>query len=83
MVVISFVLTGLLSFKFIAHVRNNPIVFYIEEKQARVSDINFPAITICPGLVLAKSNFVRLDYDQIVDNLRRNRGSLGNLSENE
>jgi hypothetical protein len=61
----------------------NPIVIYVEEKNVHVSEINFPAVTICPGLVLATDSIIKLDYDQIIDDLNSGRKSMENFTENQ
>jgi hypothetical protein len=79
---ISFFLTGLLIFKFVSHADQNHSVMYLDEKQVRVTDINFPAVSICPGIVLEREKSVNLDYDGIIRDLEKGlktvRG-LGNL----
>jgi hypothetical protein len=58
-------------------------VFYIEENRVRVTEINYPAITICPGLVLSDNSFTILDYDRAVDAWLKNGTSIENLKEKE
>jgi hypothetical protein len=82
-ILVSFIFTGLLIFQFIAHAVKNPIVIYIEEKTVHISSINFPAITLCPGLVLARDDFTFLDYDNIVNDIKSQRRSLKNFTEKE
>jgi hypothetical protein len=80
---ISFFLTVLMVFKFVSHADKNPIVIYVEEKQARVADINFPAVSICPGLVLARESHVDLDYDGIIRDLEKGLKKIEDLSDLE
>jgi hypothetical protein len=70
---ISFFLTGLMIFKLVSHAEKNPSVIYVEEKQVRVSDINFPAVSICPGVVLERENLLDLDYMESSEIWRKDR----------
>jgi hypothetical protein len=79
--VISFFLTGLLIFKFVLHAKKNPSVIYVEENQVFVTDINFPAVSICPGIVLERERHVDLDYDGIVCDLEKGLIRIEDLSD--
>jgi hypothetical protein len=61
----------------------NPIVVSIDEKQVRVTEINFPAVTICPGLILARDDYTYFDYDRIVSDLQHGKVSITDLTEHE
>jgi hypothetical protein len=78
---ISFVLTGLLIFKFVSHAEKNPSVIYVEEKQVRVTDINFPAVSICPGVVLERESYLDLNYDGIIRDLEKGSIRIEDLSD--
>lgn len=81
--IVSFVLSIVLTYKFLRNTEKNPIVIYVVEKHVNVADINFPAITLCPGLILADADDTKLDYDKIVNNLKSRKISLDDLTENE
>lgn len=81
--VISFVLTIHLTYKFIKSTEKNPIVIYVEEQHVNVVDLNFPAITLCPGLILADADLTKLDYNKTVGELENGKMSIENLTENE
>jgi hypothetical protein len=80
---ISFSLTGLLISKFVSHAEKNPSVIYVVEKQVRVTDINFPAVSICPGIVLEREFFVDLNYDGIIRGLQNGSIKVEDLSDHE
>jgi hypothetical protein len=81
--IISFILTGQLTYKFLKNSNKNPIVIYVEEKHVNVADLFFPSVTFCPGLILATNHGKVLDYDEIVDDLKQRKLSLDNLTEHE
>jgi hypothetical protein len=80
-VAISFFLTGLLIYQFVSHAEKNPSVIYVEEKHVRVTDINFPAVSICPGVVLERETYLDLDYDGIVRDLEKGSMAFKDLDD--
>jgi hypothetical protein len=36
----------------IVKIQKNPIIFYIDDEAISITEINFPAVSVCPGLVL-------------------------------
>lgn len=80
---ISFVLTGQLTYNLLISFKKNPIVIYTEEKTVDVRDIFFPALTFCPGLILSRTNLTKLEYDKISEDLMKGGISIGNLTDYE
>jgi len=60
--------------------QSNPIVIYSDENSISVTEINFPAVTICPALKLDIEGF---DYEGIVEKLNNHELELKNLTEKE
>ena len=81
--IVSLVLSVVLTYQFLKNTEKNPIVIYVVEKGVNVADINFPGITLCPGLILADADDTKLDYDKIVENLKTGKISVDDLTENE
>ena len=80
---IGFFLTGQLIFEFLNNTKKLPFAIYIEEKRVHVSDLHFPAVTFCPGLILSEDRFTKLDYDKIFHDLATKKLSFQNLTDNE
>lgn len=69
----SLICTILLTVQLITKIQSYPIVIFLSEHQVHVSELDFPAITICPGLWLELNE--RL--------LHRNKNGGRNLREDE
>jgi Amiloride-sensitive sodium channel len=82
-IAISFVSTGVLIAKFFDHIKKNPIAIYSTEKDVLVTNLNFPAVSMCFGVILSTDQQTLLDYDGIMTSLMGNEISLGNLTPNE
>jgi hypothetical protein len=44
----------------VVKIQKNPIIFYIDDEAIPITEINFPAVSVCPGLILMvkeKSSF--------------------------
>lgn len=64
-VVISSILTGLLIRKLIVDSQNNPIIIYKDQNIERIEEMNFPAITICPGMIYKTRCETHIDYENV------------------
>lgn len=61
----SFILTLILIIKFIIESQTNSVIIYTDQNVIKVQDINFPAISICPGLIYRIKSNITIDYDSI------------------
>jgi hypothetical protein len=59
----SMVLTGIMINKLLLESQKNPIVIYTDQNVVPVQDLNFPAISVCPGIVYQTPHHVAFDYD--------------------
>jgi hypothetical protein len=53
----------------ILNMKKTPIVFYIDDVSAPVVDINFPAVSFCPGLIIKNDFKVAIEYREIAEKL--------------
>lgn len=95
--IISLALTSQLTFKFFKNISKNSIVIHVEEKNVNVADLNFPALTFCPGLIIAETQAtyyspdevgtgddrVIIDYDKIVEGLKNRKMSIDDLTDQQ
>jgi hypothetical protein len=49
----------------VTKMQKNPIVFYIDDEAIPVSEINFPAVSMCPGLVIRNGEDILIDYNKL------------------
>lgn len=57
-----------------------PIVIYLDDTPVRVSEINFPSVTICPGLCPIVDGF---DYKPIITGIKSGELELKNFTMKE
>lgn len=62
--------------------QTNPTVIYTDQKIVYSSEIFFPAMTICPGLVLETPYKIGLEYEKIKTLLKNGQIRIENLSIN-
>lgn len=77
---VSLIFTALLIFELIENLMKNPIVFLLDDKPFRVSEINFPSVTLCPGLCPIVD---RVDYKLFIDEIKSGRKDLSNFTKRE
>jgi hypothetical protein len=65
------------------NMQKTPIIFYIDDVPVPVTDIYFPAVTLCPGLLVEKSEKVLIDYEQVAEGLEAGRIDRNNLTQLE
>jgi hypothetical protein len=58
-------------------------VIYTDENTIDVRKIFFPALTICPGLIVERGYQSVIKYDEIAKELRSGRITTANLTEHE
>ncbi|KAG5674049.1 hypothetical protein PVAND_004038 [Polypedilum vanderplanki] len=71
---ISFILTGFLIKKLIRESEKNPIVIYTDQNVVHVENINFPAISVCPGIILHTPKRLTFVYKHYVDLIKNKFG---------
>lgn len=59
------------------------IVIYIDDNQISVTDLIFPAVTICPTLIFNTIDTKTIDYTAIVAALENNEIDIRNFSMKE
>lgn len=79
----SFILTLILIIKFIFESQSNPIVIYTDQNVINVEDINFPAVSVCPGVILKAGRKNTLDYKEIMMRITNETMDIEELTENE
>jgi hypothetical protein len=53
----------------ILNMKKTPIVFYIDDVSVPVTDINFPAVSFCPGVIIKNAVEVAIEYRKIAEKL--------------
>lgn len=76
--VVSMFVTALSISRLITHVQRNPILTVVDESAISISDIYFPAVTICPSLRLSREKF---DSLWILNALNGGKLNVKNLTE--
>lgn len=66
MLIVSFTCTLLLLNKLIVKIQQNPIVIYQSDIATQVTNIPFPAVTFCPGLLPADKIPNSTDRDWLI-----------------
>lgn len=77
---ISMVLTVVLIFKLFINIQRNPIVIYTDDNAIAATDINFPAMTICPSLKLGLRGFSGFNFLQVSKDFESGKLSTSDLS---
>jgi hypothetical protein len=67
----------------VLNMHRNPIIFYIDDVPLPVTDIYFPAVTVCPGLLMKNSKEVLIDYEKVTEDLEAGRIDRKNLTQLE
>lgn len=83
MIFISFALTGILIYKLISESQKNPVVIYTDQNVIPVQDINFPAVTMCFGLIYKTACRTIFDYDEVKLSLENGTKRIENFILNE
>lgn len=78
--VISLILTVLLIHQLFSSIKRNPIVIYTDDNAIAATDINFPAMTICPSLKLGVEGFNEFNLLQVSKDLESGKLNLNDLS---
>jgi hypothetical protein len=63
--------------------QKTPIVFYVDDVPVPVTEINFPAITLCPGLIIKNDAEVLIDYTKKAKDLESGRIDKTNFTQLE
>ena len=79
-VLISFILTGILIHKLVIESQKNPVVIYTDQNPIRVQDLNFPAISMCFGLLYRTFCRTILDYPEVKKILRQDKSKINRLT---
>jgi Amiloride-sensitive sodium channel len=82
-IAIAFFFTGQLIHKFFNNVSSNKIAMTVVEKKVRVTDIFFPAVTVCSGLILRTNKETALNYDEIMTLILRRGLFVQNIATDE
>lgn len=82
-ILISFILTGILIHKLVIESQKNPTIIYTDQSVVNVEELNFPAVSICPGLLTKSRCETIIDYDKmkldLIDQPNITRYSLDDL----
>ena len=79
-VLTSFILTGLLIHKLLLESQKNPTVIYTDQNAVKIEELNFPAVSICPGLIYKTFCHVVIDYELIKAQLLSHEKNISELS---
>jgi hypothetical protein len=63
LILASFILTGILINKLLQETQNNPIVIYTDQNVVHVENVNFPAVSVCPGVILNTPRRTIMNYE--------------------
>lgn len=80
---ISFTLTGILIRKLVLESQKNPTVIYTDQNIVKIDDLNFPAVSICPGLIYRTACDKIIDYDLIKLQLENHEQNISDFHFNE
>jgi hypothetical protein len=69
--------------KLITSLRKTPIIIYTDDDPVSVTDIYFPAVTFCPGIIIESNSLIPLNYDRIINDLKNNRTTIDDISESK
>ncbi|KAG5679611.1 hypothetical protein PVAND_009171 [Polypedilum vanderplanki] len=75
----SFILTLISIYKLYIASQKNPIIFYTDQNVVHVQDLNFPSVSICPGIIYRTSIRIVLDYDLIALHISEKTFNIDNL----
>jgi hypothetical protein len=67
----------------VVNMQKTPIVFYIDDVPIPVTDVNFPAITLCPGLIIKNAAEILIDYNKMTKDLEDGRIDRTNFTQLE
>jgi len=76
----SFTITGLLIFKLLHESQKNPTVIYTDQNKVNIKELNFPAVSICPGLIYKTLCETVIDYPVIKSQLLNHEKNISELS---
>jgi len=79
----SFILTFILIIKFIIESQVNPIVIFTDKNVINVQKINFPAVSVCPGLIYRIKTNITINYNLIKWKLMHRNFGIKNLTIDE
>jgi hypothetical protein len=81
--VLSLLFTVFLMQKLIVSLIKTPIIIYTDDIAVPVTEIYFPAISICSGLILASTFDRYFDYDKVKNELENGEIDFDNLTISE
>jgi hypothetical protein len=81
----------------VVKIQKNPIIFYIDDEAIPITEINFPAVSVCPGLVLrvkerliyfkkGEKNYkeeMLIDYNGLKDSFEKRLIDQSNFTDSE
>jgi hypothetical protein len=67
----------------VVKMQKNPIIFYIDDEAISVTEINFPAVSLCPGLVLKTTNEMLIDYNTMKRSFEKELIDRSNFTDSE
>jgi hypothetical protein len=65
----------------LAKMQKNPIVFYIDDEAIPVTEIIFPAVSMCPGLIIRNGEEILIDYNKWIEDFEN--GGTTNFTDSE
>jgi hypothetical protein len=81
--VFTFLATTHLMQKLVTSLIKTPIITFTDDVPVHITEIYFPAVTFCPGIILASTARKVFDYDQIVNSLENGEMDFDNLTDSE
>jgi hypothetical protein len=69
--------------KLIVSLQKNPIIISKDDSAISVTEIYFPAVTLCPGLIIATDVERVFDYENVKESLENGEMSFDNLTKSE
>jgi hypothetical protein len=65
----------------VVKIKKHPIVFYIDDEAIPVTEINFPAVSLCPGLIIRNGPDILIDYNKLKRDFEK--GLIHNFTDSE
>jgi hypothetical protein len=78
-----FLSTAFMMQKLIASLMKTPIIIYMDDIAVPVTEFYFPAVTFCPGLMIANDIERVFDYDNVKNSLENGEIDFSNLTSSE
>jgi hypothetical protein len=69
--------------KLVISLNKTPTIIQIDEFAVQVTEINFPAVTFCPGLIIANDVEKVFDYEKVKNALENDEMDFNNLTNSE